>query len=198
MVDRLIDEAIRGRNGRGQIGASTIIILIAALLIAGVTAGVLFNVTGALQSQADLSGESVESDVENPVEVPAIIGGVNADETGVDRVRIVLRLSDTADSVDLSRSTVSLETPTDLATLVYDSDQPSEGETFAVEVLADPDGSAPRLSESADRFVVVIDTSTVSEYERITAEIRLQRGATKEVTGRVPEDLAGRTNVTLR
>jgi archaellin len=184
---------------RGQIGAGTIVILIAVLIVAATTAGVLFNVTGVLQSQAGAAGETVSSEVESPIQIVALTGRVDgtADPPAVNRTRAVVAL-DGAQAANLDEATVHLETSAGFFDLVYSPDGAVEGESYGIDPVSDPDGSAPLLSESDDRFAVVVETPPLSPNDRVSVEITLETGATETIEGRIPDGIESESAVTLR
>ena len=185
-------------RSRGQIGAGTIVILIAVLIVAATTAGVLFNVTGVLQSQAGSAGDTVSSEVEKPIQIVAITARVDetADPRVVNRTRAVVAL-DGAGAVDLDEATVQLRTTAAHDTLVYSPSGPVEGESFGIDPVVDPDGSAPTLSESADRFALVTETAPLGPDDRVTVEIMLETGASESIEVRIPDRIESESAVTL-
>ncbi|MFP4530461.1 MAG: hypothetical protein ACLFNC_04135 [Halodesulfurarchaeum sp.] len=190
--------AVWSPRGRAQIGAGTIVILIAVLVVAATTAGVLFNVTGVLQSQAGVTGDTVGSAVESPIRVAAVTGRVAQTDTppAINRARVVIAL-DGSDAVELDDATVRFESSASHETLVYDPTGPVEGESFDIDPLVDPDGSAPTLSETADRFAIEIETSSLVSGDRVRIQINFESGASKAVRVRVPEEIADETAVTM-
>ncbi|MFB6109746.1 MAG: archaellin/type IV pilin N-terminal domain-containing protein [Halodesulfurarchaeum sp.] len=186
------------RHERGQIGVGTIVILIAVLLVAATTAGVLFNVTGLLQSRADVTGEAVRAEVGDPIRVAAVTGRVNetADPRVLTRVRVIVEL-EAGSNVDLSQASIRLRAPGTSQFLQYDPEDPIRGERFTVSALSDPDGSAPVLTEPGDTFAVVIDTPALRPYEPVTLRITLDSGASTTVEFRVPARVRTRSAVSL-
>ncbi|WP_157754388.1 hypothetical protein [Halodesulfurarchaeum formicicum] len=185
---------------RAQIGAGTIVILVAVLIVAATTAGVLFNVTDVLQSRADITGEAVTSEVDSPLTVVAVTGRVNqtADPSTLTDVRVIVSTSQAPVSVDLRQATALVETPGAIDDLEYSADTPTAGETFSVEALSDPDGSAPVVTETTDQFAVVIETPPLSVHDRFAVRLQLESGATKRIEIRVPERIRTESAVSLR
>ncbi len=186
-------------RSRGQIGAGTIVILIAVLIVAATTAGVLFNVTGILQSQAGATGDTVGAEAESPIRVAAVTGRVDQTTTPsvLNRTRVVVAL-DATTAVDLDEATVQLETSVGHDTLVYGPDGPVEGERYAIDPLVDSKNTAPTLTRSSDRFAIVIETPSLSPDDRLMVRISLESGATETVRVRIPEQIETESAVTLR
>lgn len=185
-------------QARAQIGAGTIVILIAVLIVAATTAGVLLNVTGTLQTQAGATGDVVRSEVESPIRVAAVTGRV--DHTGVppavNRTRVVVAL-DRSDAVDLSGATVLFENSAVHDSLVYSPTGPVNGTSFTIDPLVDQDGSAPTLSNRADRFAIEVETPRLVPGDRFRIQLLLESGATETVRVRVPDGIGDETAVTL-
>jgi len=177
-------------RSRGQIGAGTILILIAVLIVAATTAGVLFNVTDSLQTEATGTGSAVESEVKSPLRVAAVTGRVNQsqDPPTISELRIVVAQESTR-AIDLGEATVLFESPDTVQNLEYSASGPVAESYFGIDPIVDPDGSAPLLDGQAARYAVVIDTPPLTESEQLTATIRLQSGATKQIQVTVPQQL---------
>ncbi|MEF8772688.1 hypothetical protein [Halodesulfurarchaeum sp.] len=188
-----------GFDRRGQIGASTLIILIAALIVAASTAGVLMNVTGFLQSEAAVTGDSVSADIDSPVRVAGVTGRVNqsADPPALNRTRIVVAL-DGSSPVNISSSTVRVETKASKDTLVYRGTGPDQGVSFGIAAVADEKNTAPILTETGDRFAVLVDTPPLAVGDQVTIRLSLETGATKTVRFRVPPQIDSESAVILQ
>ncbi len=184
---------------RGQIGASTIIILIAALLIAATTAGVLVNVTGFLQSEASDSGQSVSAEVRSPIRFAAVTGGVDTTTSPrtLNQTRITVAL-DGSSPVDLDDATVRVESSQAISTLVYDPAGPVQGTSFGIDPVVDVDGSAPTLTDREDRFAIVIDTPQLEVGDPVLIRLSLETGASQTVRFRVPARIESADRVTLQ
>ncbi|MDR5656848.1 hypothetical protein RH831_06605 [Halodesulfurarchaeum sp. HSR-GB] len=198
----------RSQEGRGadsgptraQIGAGTIVILVAVLIVAATTAGVLFNVTDVLQSRADLTGEAVTAEVDSPLTVVAVTGRVDqtADPRRLTDVRVIVSASQAPASVDLRRATAIVETPATVEEIEYSAAGATVGETFSVEALADSDSSAPVITETTDQFAVVIETPPLGVHDRLGVRLQLESGATERIQIRVPERIRTESAVSLR
>lgn len=197
--EHLLTGADFGERSRGQIGASTIIVLIAFLLVAASTAAILFNVTGLLESQAETTEQSVNAETNDALRSVAMTGRVDqaSDPPTLSEVRVIVTIEDRSSSVDLGDAIVRLETPEGIDTLAYDSDGPVAGETFGVEALSDADGSAPTLTNGSDRFAVRMIPSALTAHDRVVVRIHLESGSTEVVYGRVPTNVRNEVAVTL-
>lgn len=187
-------------SSRGQISAGTVLILIAVLIVAATTAGVLFNVTDSLRSEATGTGAAVQSDVQSPLRVAAITGRIDQahEPPVISELRVVVAQEETTRPIDLGEATVHLESSDAIQSLEYSRNGPTADSTFGVVPIVDPGESAPLLDGAADRYAVVIDTPSLAESEQLLVTITLQSGATKRVRLTVPQRLGSETAVSLR
>lgn len=183
---------------RGQVGAATIIILIASLLVAASTAAILFNVTDILQSQAETTEQTVGEETNDALRSAAMTGRVNqsSDPPTLSELRVIVALDDRSSSVNLADAVVTLDTESEVKDLTYNPDGPSQG-TFGVAPLSDPDGSAPTLTTTEDRFAIRMIPPPLTVHDRVVVRIHLESGGTKIVYGRVPPDARRNDAVTL-
>lgn len=179
-------------RGQGSIGS--VLLLIAALLIATTTAGVFFEVTGGLQSDMEAAGEQGAEQVSGGIVVIGATGFVD----------------DATDTIDSVTLVVSWEgQPVDLTDVVV---QPTDGSAesvsttgpVTVESITDDDGSLSRgvLNAESDRAGLRIDLSAIGvgrlepgESQRI--QLIDPGGTSTQVRLNVPESLSGRDTVSL-
>ena len=69
------------RNNRAQIGIGTLIVFIAMVMVAAITAGVLLKTTGTLQSKARATGEEATKEVSTNVKIVDLTGYAYANKT---------------------------------------------------------------------------------------------------------------------
>lgn len=174
------------------------IILIAALLVATVTAGVLFEVTGAFQEDAAQTGEESADRVVTRVEAITATGRVNQTGNTVDQVSIVLKRAHGSGSIDVDEYLV--------ATAIGDGANAPVGDSDAVTLdpLVDRDGSLAegRLDSDDDRLALRLDVRALTGAELRpgdTGTVRLVSpdGASTSVRLDVPSSFGGRRTVSL-
>jgi flagellin FlaB len=185
--ERVSDQ--RDGHRRAQIGAGTILILIAVLIVAATTAGVLFDVTDLLRAEAETTQQGVSGKVTNPLEAVAVTGRINtsADPVTLQKANFIVSATD-PHVVALDEATVRLETRRTSHALQYTSGDPVSGERFAVEPRRDADGSAPILNDGSDRFAIVVSTPPLRAQEWVRIRITTERGATETINVRVPRN----------
>jgi len=187
------------KNGRAQIGAGTLLILIAVLIVAATTAGVLFDVTDLLEAEAETTQRGVSSEVASPLEAVTVTGRLNtsSDPATLERAYIIVTVNDPA-VVALDEAVLRLETRRTSQALAYTAGEPVRNESFAVESHRDLDGSAPTLNDAADRFAIVVSTPPVPVQEWLSVRMTTEGGATESVRVRVPRRTQNESKVLLQ
>ncbi|MFC7132886.1 MULTISPECIES: archaellin/type IV pilin N-terminal domain-containing protein [Salinibaculum] len=137
---------------RGQAGIGTLIILIAAMLIAALSVGVMFETTGLLQGKTASASGDVSDQITGQIEIIAVSGQVY-DGTTVDVVNVTVKSAD-GKAVDLRDATIQWVGPSGAATLVW-AGANATGPTFGITMV----GSAGQrvLADDTDRATLTID-----------------------------------------
>lgn len=187
---------------KGQVGVSTLIVFIAMILIASISAGVLINTTTLLETQSAQTSEETNKQVTARAEVVGVAGNVT-DQATVDWVNLTVKLGAGTDSVDLAEVTVQYIGPNGVETLTHTTGSPSDGE-FVTEPFRDSDGSAPALNDPNDRAAIAIhlgqsdvQLAPLDPEERATVKITTSSGGTTRVRIVAPEGLDGDSSVAL-
>lgn len=205
--------AVRDRSGtgehagRGQIAIGTLIIFIAMLLVATITAGVLLNVAGILESETERTGEETTSQLSERLDVVAVTGEdieARADGTReIQRITVVVTNPSSSEDIDVTRLTAQWIGPNGAYSLRSNASTADPGQpTFSTTVFSDPDGTFPRLTSSEDKYGLVFEpaafaTEGLAEGESAELTIWTSRGAATELRLTVPPSLAGRDSVEL-
>lgn len=166
---------MRPGNDRGQTGIGTIVILIALMLIATVTAGVMFDVAGVLQSQSDRTGAQSGDQVTGRLQAVNTVGNVtdngsyicsNSDppecscwsscHNVIDWINLTVKKTPGGEDIRLRNTTVLYVRDKEVVTLVHEnsSQGAATDATFSTTALVDPDGSISEsgvLNEPEDR-----------------------------------------------
>ncbi|HMB49284.1 MAG TPA: archaellin/type IV pilin N-terminal domain-containing protein [Natronoarchaeum rubrum] len=175
----------RGRtDDRAQVGVETLVVFIAAVLVAAIAASLLLNTAMALQSQAVDTGEESLDQITERVQVVSAFGEVGDDGT-VETVSLRVRTAPGADSVDLSA--LSVQT-------VGDGVDPAP----SVEVVGSDEQV---LTEGSDLgYVRVYGDSGIdglSPGDEVTVRLTTGAGATTTYVLTVPDTLVGKSVVEL-
>ena len=185
-------------NRQAQIGAATLLILIAVLIVAAATAGVLFDVTDMLKAEAETTQKGISSEIANPLETVAVTGQVNTstDRPFLRRANFIMSVEN-PNTVALDEAIVRLETRGTSNALEYTTNEPIRNESFTVEPRRDADESAPTLNEASDRFAIVVTTPPLEAQEWVRLEITTERGATESIRVRVPRTGQSQSTIIL-
>ncbi len=105
-------------NKRADAGIGTLIIFIAMIIVAGITANVLVQTVQSLQNRALHTGEQARRAVSTFVETNRVTG-VNTSGHSVSDIRMDLKLAPGSDPVDLNSAMVSVDTSSDGYTYTY-------------------------------------------------------------------------------
>jgi archaellin len=136
---------------RGQGAIGTVVVLIAALLIATMAAGALFETTDLLSSETDETSDEVRERLTGRLDVVAA-SGVVANGT-VEAVNLTVRPAGSG-TVDLRELTIGWVGPAGARTLVYASSNTTAGPNFGARAV----GSSGLVLESdRDRAVLTLD-----------------------------------------
>lgn len=187
---------------KGQVGVSTLIVFIAMILIASISAGVLINTTTLLETQSQRTSEETNKQVTARVQVVGAAGNVTEQET-IDWVNLTVKPGAGTDSVDLAEVTVQYVGPNGVETLTHTAGTPADGE-FVTESFRDSDGSVPVLNDPNDRASIAIDlrqsnvqVAPLDPEERATVRITTSSGGSTRVRIEAPGTLAGDSSVAL-
>ncbi len=175
------------RSRKGAIGIETLIVFIALVLVAAVSAAVLIQTVGYLQQKATATGRETTKEVASGLKIDRILGyDPDAPGGNVTRLAIFLETNTGGQAVDLSKTIVTLNVGNKTATLHYNSNAVSDltegssnifnstlgawanltSSSYGLIVLLDSDGSliknkaTPTLN-SGDKVVLTIDVSKV-------------------------------------
>lgn len=194
------------RNRRGQIAIGTLIIFIAMLLVAAITAGVLLNVAGILESETERTGEETSTQLSERLDVVAVTGdNITENEAGsleIQRVTVIVTTPSNADDVDLTALTAEWLGSDGAYFLVSENAGEPEDATFSTRVFSDPDNTFPLLTSGEDRYGLVFEPTEfasggLSPGESVRLSLVTGSGSTKEIRLTVPPSLVGQDSVEL-
>jgi flagellin FlaB len=171
------------KDEKGAIGIEILIVFIAIVLVAAVSAAVLIQTVGYLQQKATATGRETTKEVASGIKVLAIYGNVTPIPAGaVDKMGIIVTVNSGGQEIDLSKTTVTLSNGDKQVQYIYNSGDfydaegnlsdlfgassgwpsASNSTKFGIIVLQDNDGSltsgTPVLNEG-DKAVLTINTA---------------------------------------
>ncbi|MHB8586661.1 MAG: archaellin/type IV pilin N-terminal domain-containing protein [Thermoplasmatota archaeon] len=129
-------KVLETRNDRGEVGIGTLIVFIAMVLVAAVSAAVLINTSNVLQSRATATGEQATQQVTSNVEVASLTGVRNSTSANIAFLHIDITLAAGAPAIDLTKMLVRYNDGTHNINYQY-----STSPTFALTYLRDVSAS---------------------------------------------------------
>lgn len=187
------------RNDRAEVGVGTLIIFIAAVLVAAVAAAVLINTSGSLQQRSAQTGQEATNEVSGNLILQRVYGqrdytgGVMSDP--VDNITLLFRLAPGAVPMDLTQLVVRYD-DADAERILYWNDSSAAdvyasgySDSFRVDLLNDPlggfDASNP-VATPGMLFKIVIYKTSLLTNEDVSVRLIPERGSPVYVDFRTP------------
>ncbi len=178
------------KDEKGAIGIEILIVFIAIVLVAAVSAAVLIQTVGFLQQKALSTGRETTKEVASGIKITKIVGYVSSPRTSgatVDKMAIYAEVNTGGQDIDLATTTITLSNGTVGVMLTYNdsktnksfSDQsgyPNIFDTtlgawnnlgtneFGIIVIQDEDGSLSAsypVLNSGDKVILTVNTNTL-------------------------------------
>ena len=151
-----------------ETGIGTMIVFIAAVLVAAIAAGVLISTSGKLQEKSSRTGEEATEQVASNMAIQSVVGKRDAtSDSGLKDMEIYLSLSPGASELDLEQLKIQIQNATQIKTLSYA--QAASATAFSAAAVRDADGSfsaAAPVMTAGDLVKIVIELDTASlEFE---------------------------------
>ncbi|KDE59545.1 hypothetical protein EL22_20515 [Halostagnicola sp. A56] len=158
---------------RAQAGIGTLILFVAMVLVAALTAGVLMSTAGVLQSQAEATGQESIAQVSNTLEIYTTTGTVDADGN-IDSIEMTVSLGPGSNPIDLENIVLDYLGPSDHAYVsgvpvsVHGSDRPvlEDGQDRGT-ITLDIESEAGVLEPGDDAVVKIV----TNDGAQITTEL---------------------------
>ena len=170
------------KDEKGAIGIEILIVFIAIVLVAAVSAAVLIQTVGYLQQKATATGRETTKEVASGIKVLAVYGHTTGTAGAIDKLAIITTVNSGGQDIDLSKTTVTLSNGEKQVQYTYNSADFNDAEgslsdlfgassgwpsaenktRFGIIVLQDNDNSlsatTPVLNQG-DKVVLTINTS---------------------------------------
>ena len=150
------------RTKKADAGISTLILFIAMIIVAGITANVLVQSAQSMQNRALHTGDQARRAISTFVETNRITG-INVTNRSINDIRLDVKLTPGSDPVDLRYAMISAETSSYGATYTFDDGDCVRGEngyqidsenyngTFTVRYLLESSSATDGYITSGDR-----------------------------------------------
>jgi flagellin FlaB len=162
---------------RAQTGISTLILLIAAILVSVMAVGVFFETTGFLEEKTAETGDESLSQITDRIEILGISGHVSANET-IETVNITMEMTSDGASLDSHALLLTWIGPNGSARITYAGGANQTAATYGVRFPVDQDTSEPVLN-SGDVMILTLNPGTGMNATTTTTEgDRLALGTT--------------------
>jgi len=191
---------------RADTAISTLIIFIAMVLVATITAAVLFDTFGILGAQTEDTSDETASEINDRLEIVTITGNNITETNGVrevNRVEVILTVAEGSEPIDLEGISTRWIAGQSFVLQEESTVDDPETDTFSTVMYTDPDDSFPVLTETEDRFALQFEPgvefgdSGLQANDQVQLTILSPTGSQKEVTFTVPRSLVGKDSVVM-
>lgn len=183
------------RDDRGQVGIGVLVVFIAMVLVAGISAGVLIDTAGLLETRAEDTSRESTAQVTDRVRTVSVLANVTAeyddrrakngadvmDNESVDVVRVTVMRAAGSGDVNLSRATIEWDGPNQATTLVHNGTAPHapgkspDTASFSTSGLSPVPGGGGGGGNTADEPHATFNTYSLNSNEHAVLTESKQR-----------------------
>lgn len=167
------DGGLTGARGdEGMIGIGTMIVFIAAVIVAAIAAAVIINTAGNLQRKASETGDETTGEVSSNLFVRQVVGNATDAEDEIEKVYWYLELAPGSDAVDLNNTILQWNSGEDFKDLNItgeddcddtDFDELSDG--FCVRDVFDAGDGNRYVIDSGDKVRIEVHLATSEQLD---------------------------------
>lgn len=197
-VSRSRRESARDQRAASSIG--TLIIFIALVLVASITAGVLFDTVGLLSGQTEQTSDETAGKISDRLEVVTITGNNISEDGGqreVNRIEMIVTQAEGSEPIDLRNVTVQWVANRSYTLSHENSTDDPDEDSFSTVRYTDEDDSFPTLTSADDRFSLAFEPgvefgTALKEGQRVDVVLLSPSGTTLELSFKIPRSLLGK------
>jgi flagellin FlaB len=204
------------RNDKGEVGIGTMIVFIAAVIVAAIAAAVLVNTAGNLQRKAQETGEDTTQEVSGNIFVRDVVGHVDtiAGQDRVDEVNMTISLAPGAEPIDLETMHLRWRDNGTLQELSFNGHAAGANnetlcESFSdgfcvLNVVVQGDATGDNVLEPGDRVHLHVGldgadgTEPLETRMDVTLRMMPEQGAPTQTGFNTPASYSGETYVVLK
>ncbi len=166
------------KDKKGAIGIEILIVFIAIVLVAAVSAAVLIQTVGYLQQKATATGRETTQEVASGIKVIQVLGHVDTpnDVNGkIDKLAILIEPNTGGQDIDLNKTTISISDGSKHVVLTYDPTYFNDSGTYSdiFDVVSDVDVNNTSVYPADLHFGIIVlqdsDGSLTSQYPVLNA-----------------------------
>ncbi len=165
------------KDKKGAIGIEILIVFIAIVLVAAVSAAVLIQTVGYLQQKATATGRETTQEVASGIKVIQVLGHVDTpnDVNGtIDKLAILIEPNTGGQDIDLNKTTISITNGDKHVVLTYDPTYFNRSQTYSdlFDVVSDSSNTTSVYPAALHFGIIVIqdpDGSLTSKYPVLNA-----------------------------
>jgi flagellin FlaB len=209
--------ARKDRGDKGEVGIGTMIVFIAAVIVAAIAAAVLVNTAGNLERKASETGDETTQEVSGNLFVRDIVAGTNVTDDHnwekINEVNLTVSLAPGADPIDMETMHIQYQDNQTLSELSFNAGPADSvsattcsnlADGFCVLNVQEEEGTADNVLETGDivHLSIALDDSSHAELleTRVDVSVTLmpEEGAPVDTGFTTPNAINTRDYIVLK
>ncbi len=201
------DPADDDRSDEGMIGIGTMIVFIAAVIVAAIAAAVIINTAGNLQRKASETGKETTAEVSGNLFVRQVVGNVTDDGTQIKKVYWYAGIAPGAEPIDLNNTILQWNHGNDFLDLNVtgesgcdDADFTNLSDGFCVHGVFDAGDGDPYVISAGDKVRIEVHLEAgerLDPRDEVNVLLMPETGSPVEAGFKVPAALGTNQNTIL-